>query len=45
VRDWIHVKDHCKAVDKVLHEGKIGETYCIGGNNEIANIQLTKKIL
>ncbi|MFZ5365129.1 MAG: dTDP-glucose 4,6-dehydratase [Patescibacteria group bacterium] len=45
IRDWIHVKDHCSAIDAILHKGKIGETYCVGGNNEISNISLTKKIL
>ena len=45
VRDWIHVLDHCKAVDKVLREGKIGETYCVGGNAEKTNLELTYKIL
>jgi dTDP-glucose 4,6-dehydratase len=45
VRDWIHVKDHCRAIDKVLHEGKMGETYCVAAKNEISNIELTKKIL
>jgi len=45
VRDWIHVRDHCEAIDLVLHQGKIGDTYCMGGNNEVSNIDLTKKIL
>ncbi len=45
VRDWIHVKDHCRGIDLILHQGKIGETYCMGGNNEISNINLTKRIL
>ena len=45
VRDWIHVYDHNEAVDLILHNGKIGETYCIGGDSEIKNIDITKKIL
>ncbi len=40
VRDWLYVKDHCRALDKVLHQGKAGETYNIGGNNEVKNIDL-----
>lgn len=45
VRDWIHVLDHCRAIDLVLHKGKVGEVYNIGGDNEWANIELAKKIL
>jgi len=45
VRDWIYVDDHNKAVDLIIHKGKIGETYCIGGNKAIKNIELAKKIL
>ncbi len=45
VRDWLHIQDHCEAIDLILHKGKIGETYCIGGNCEIKNIELTKMIL
>jgi dTDP-glucose 4,6-dehydratase len=45
VRDWIHVKDHCKAILKVLLEGRIGEIYNIGGDSEIANIELAKILL
>ncbi|MBA7525811.1 dTDP-glucose 4,6-dehydratase [subsurface metagenome] len=45
VRDWLHVKDHCKAILKVLKEGRIGEIYNIGGDSEIANIELVEKIL
>ncbi|MGK7930610.1 MAG: dTDP-glucose 4,6-dehydratase [Microcystaceae cyanobacterium] len=40
VRDWLYVKDHCRALDTVLHKGKAGETYNIGGNNEVKNIDL-----
>lgn len=45
VRDWLHVYDHCAAIDKVLHEAKVGEIYNIGGNNESANIDIVKHIL
>jgi dTDP-glucose 4,6-dehydratase len=45
VRDWLYVEDHCRAIDLILTEGKLGETYCVGGNAEISNIELTKKIL
>jgi len=45
IRDWLHVYDHCTAIDLVLHEGKIGEVYNIGGNNEKANIEIVKLIL
>jgi len=45
VRDWLHVKDHCIAIDTVLHKGKIGEVYNIGGNNEKENIEIVRLIL
>ncbi len=45
IRDWLHVSDHCSAIYTVLTEGKIGEVYNIGGNNEKANIELVKLIL
>ena len=45
VRDWLHVLDHCRAIDLVLHEGKLGEVYNIGGNNEKQNIEIVKLIL
>lgn len=45
VRDWLHVHDHCTAIDLVLHEGKIGEVYNIGGNNEKENIEIIKLVL
>lgn len=45
VRDWLHVYDHCTAIDLVLHKGKIGEVYNIGGNNEKKNIEIVKLIL
>ena len=45
VRDWLYVIDNCSAIDMVLHKGKIGEVYNIGGSFEIPNIELTKIIL
>ena len=45
VRDWLYVYDHCEAIDVVLHKGKIGEVYNIGGHNEKTNIEITHLIL
>ncbi|KKM63126.1 hypothetical protein LCGC14_1514610 [marine sediment metagenome] len=45
IRDWIYVKDHCEAILSVLLNGKIGETYNIGGDSETSNIDLVKKLL
>lgn len=45
VRDWLHVSDHCTAIDVVLHKGKDGEVYNIGGNNEMANIDIVKLLI
>lgn len=45
VRDWLHVKDHCRAIDIVLREGEVGELYNIGGNNEKTNLEITEAIL
>lgn len=44
VRDWLHVDDHCRAIDLVFRHGNAGETYNIGGDNEVSNIDLVKKI-
>jgi dTDP-glucose 4,6-dehydratase len=44
VRDWLFVKDHCKAITRVLESGRVGETYNIGGWNEKANIDVVKTI-
>ncbi|MCP4704504.1 MAG: dTDP-glucose 4,6-dehydratase [candidate division Zixibacteria bacterium] len=44
IRDWLYVKDNCRAIDMVFHEGETGLTYNIGGRNEIKNIELIKKI-
>jgi dTDP-glucose 4,6-dehydratase len=45
VRDWIYVKDHCEAIDLIIHKGKEGEIYNIGGENERSNIEVVKMIL
>ena len=45
VRDWLYVYDHCEAIDVVLHNGKSGEVYNIGGHNEKTNMEITKLIL
>lgn len=45
VRDWIYVGDHCKAVSLILEKGKPGEEYCIGGSNEMSNLEICKLIL
>jgi len=45
VRDWIHVDDHNRGVDFIIKKGKIGETYCLGGNGEKSNLEITELIL
>jgi dTDP-glucose 4,6-dehydratase len=45
VRDWLYVEDHCRAIDMIIHHGKLGETYCIGGNAETENIVIVQKLL
>jgi dTDP-glucose 4,6-dehydratase len=45
IRDWLHVEDHCQAIDLVLHKGRDGEVYNVGGNNERTNIEIVKTIL
>lgn len=45
VRDWLYVEDHCRAIDLIIHNGKVGEVYNIGGHNEKTNIYIVKKIL
>lgn len=45
VRDWLYVYDHCEAIDEVLHKGKIGQVYNIGGHNEKTNLEITHLIL
>ncbi len=44
VRDWLYVGDHCSALDAVIHRGTVGETYNIGGNNEVKNIDLVNHL-
>ncbi len=44
VRDWLYVEDHCCAIDRILHDGRVGETYNIGGHNEMKNIEIVKLI-
>ena len=45
VRDWLHVYDHCSAIDSIIHYGKDGEVYNVGGNNEKSNLEIVKLIL
>ena len=45
IRDWLYVEDHAVAIDLILHQGKIGETYAIGGNNEIKNINMVYTLI
>lgn len=45
IRDWLYVEDHAIAIDLILHQGKIGETYAIGGNNEIRNIDMVYTLI
>ncbi|CEG28641.1 dTDP-glucose 4,6-dehydratase [Bacillus sp. B-jedd] len=45
IRDWLHVWDHCKAIDLVLHEGGDGEIYNVGGYNERSNLEIVKNIM
>jgi dTDP-glucose 4,6-dehydratase len=44
VRDWLYVQDHVDAIDMIFHKGKVGETYCIGGRNELNNLRLVRMI-
>lgn len=45
VRDWLYVEDHCRAIDMIIHNGKVGEIYNIGGHNERTNLQVVKTVL
>lgn len=45
VRDWLHVSDHCKAIDLIIHKGKPGEVYNVGGHNEKTNLEVVETIL
>lgn len=44
VRDWLYVEDHCSAIDMIIHHGKVGEIYNVGGNNEVRNIDIVRMI-
>ncbi len=45
VRDWLYVEDHCKAIDLIIHKGRVGEIYNVGGHNEMRNIDIVKLII
>jgi len=45
IRDWLYVEDHCKAIDLIIHNGRVGEVYNIGGHNEKSNLEVVKIIL
>ena len=45
VRDWLYVEDHCRAIDMIIHKGRVGEIYNIGGHNERTNLQVVKTVL
>ncbi len=45
VRDWLHVSDHCEAIDLIIHKGRVGEVYNVGGHNERTNLEGVKTIL
>lgn len=44
-RDWLYVEDHCEAIDLILEKGKIGQTYCVGGGQDRANMEIIKELL
>ena len=45
VRDWLYVEDHCRAIDMIIHDGRVGEVYNIGGHNERTNLQVVETII
>ena len=45
VRDWLYVEDHCSAIDLIIHKGRVGEVYNVGGHNEMRNLDIVKLIL
>jgi dTDP-glucose 4,6-dehydratase len=45
IRDWLYVEDHAEAIDLILHQGRLGETYAIGGNNEIRNMDMVNTLI
>ena len=44
IRDWLYVEDHCRAIDLIIHKGRVGEVYNVGGHNEMKNIDIVKII-
>ena len=44
VRDWLYVEDHCEAIDRIIHNGRVGEIYNVGGHNEMRNIDIVRLI-
>lgn len=45
IRDWLYVEDHCSAIDAIIHGGRLGETYCVGGDNQFSNLEITNMVL
>lgn len=45
VRDWLYVLDHCRAIDRIIHDGRVGEVYNVGGHNERTNLEVVRTIL
>lgn len=45
IRDWLYVEDHCRAIDLIIHDGKVGEVYNIGGHNEKTNLEVVETII
>lgn len=45
VRDWLYVEDHCSAIDLIIHQGRVGEVYNIGGHNERTNLEVVKTVI
>ncbi len=45
IRDWLYVEDHCRAIDLIIHQGKVGETYLVGGDAEKRNIEIAKLLV
>ena len=45
VRDWLYVEDHCSAIDLIIHNGRVGEVYNVGGHNERTNLQVAQKVI
>ncbi len=45
IRDWLHVYEHCKAIDLIMHKGIVGDVYNIGGHNELTNLEVAQKII